>query len=1044
MDPLADLPSPGEEFNIQLQELMKHSDMTNEEQKKIVTALLEGNQDIFTKQLRRPGTAKLTPFSVDVQGHNAVRKRAYRTSQSEKKVIKEEIDKMLKAGVIKPYTSAWTAPVVLVTKKDGCIRFCTDYRGLNAVTKKDSHPLPRVKDIFDQLGKAKYFSTMDMTTGFWQNPVDEKSQELLAFISDFGIYTYNVMPYGVKNGPPVFQRNMEVLLSGLTWLCCLVYVDDIVVYSETFEQHIKDLQLVFDRIKKADMFLKLSKCKFVRQELPFLGHIVSKDGVKPDASKISAVANWPVPTKVKQVQQFLGLAGYYRSFVYNFANIAIPLYKLVAKDVKWNWTEECSKSFEHLKKSLCSAPLLIFPDFNKEFVVSTDASDIALGGILSQIDCNGKERVVAYYSRTFKDAELNYHTTEKECLAVISCVREWRSYIYGSSFKVITDHSALKWLMNMKDGTPRLLRWAMALQEYDMEIHHKPGKLHSNVDCLSRPPIAEYICTISDENSNNKDILKDVGQSQRKDNYLKGIIDYIEKGVLPTNKVEAANIVHKSNGMEIIKGKLYLKIKEDGDIHWKLVVPENLTYELFEDNHNGLLGGHRSDKSTYQRMELKYWWRGMYRDIEKWTSQCDICQERKHPTHPIRMEMKSIAISRPMEMIGMDITGPLPVTERGYKYLLTYVDYFTKWAGATPLKEITAEAVASAFYNNIITIHGAPEKLMSDRGAQFMSQVIQDVNRLHNIKKVSTTAYHPQTDGLTEKWNASLLNMLSCYCSENQSDWDLYVCTAVMAYNMTPHSTTKYTPFFMMHGREARSPFEVSHELFYPDERYQVEEFKTELSKRLLKAYKSAASNIQKAQLSQSNQYNKKVNNIQLKVGDKVLLFTPTLGEGRTRKLARHFTGPYTITQLLSSENVQIKSDSNENDVQRVHINRLKVYKGESQQLDPEHYEIQSIIRQRKVKGKIQYLIKWKGWTNKYNSWILAQDLNAPEILQQFHRRQKQSTTPDTPNKANSKQTVGSSKHTSSVKGIQPATVSPAATTVTRSGRQVVVPQRSL
>ncbi len=423
---------------------------------------------------------------------------------------------MFGKDVIQKSNSPWSSPVTLVLKPNGKWRFCIDYRKLNGITRKDNHPLPRNDAIFDKLGGSKWFSTMDMASGYWQIGMDEKDIEKTAFITHEGLYEWKVMPFGLTNAPATFQRTMQLVLGELFYTIAPVYIDDIIVHSETFEDHIRDLEEVFEKIRIANLKFGPEKCKFCFQEIKFLGHIIGKDGIKTDPAKIEKVKNYPRPVNITQLRGFLGLAKYYRKYIKDFAKLAKPLNDLTKgfkskpletrdgikmkrkksekeknrenEEFMNNWEEKQEEAFKLLKEKLVTAPILIYPDFRKEFILYTDASKIALGAILHQKGDDGKEHVIAYENKTLNKAEQNYSTTELECLAVVWAVEKFDYYLEGNKFKIITDHTALKWLFNKKEPKGRIARWIIRIQPYicNMEVIHKSGRKHMNADALSR------------------------------------------------------------------------------------------------------------------------------------------------------------------------------------------------------------------------------------------------------------------------------------------------------------------------------------------------------------------------------------------------------------------------------------------------------------------------------------------------------------------------------------------------------------------------------
>jgi hypothetical protein len=457
-----------------------------EEQAAKFHGLMEQYQDLLAWTSEDLGRTNLVYHSIDTGNAKPVRQRWYRTSRAEQQFISEEIRRMLKQGLIEKSRSEWTSPVVLVRKKNGKLRFCVDYRQLNQLTKKDLYPLPRIDDMLDALGNVSWYTSLDLASGYWQVEVRPEDRDKTTFITQYGTYRFIVMPFGLCNAPATFQRLMNEVLEGILWDFVVVYLDDLNVYSATFDQHLEHLRAVFERLRSAGLKLNPEKCYFAKHELAFLGYLISAEGIHTDPAKIEKVKEFPVPRNVTQLRGFLGLASYYRRFIKDFSKIANPLNKLLRKDAPFVWAAAQQQSFDLLKTHLTQAPILAYPKFDQEFLLLTDASTLGLGAILAQKDEEEMERVVAYASRTLNKAEKNYSATELECLAVVWAIGHFHPYVHGKRFTLITDHSALRYLFNSATPTGRLARWVMKLQPYDFKIIHRAGKKHTNVDSLSR------------------------------------------------------------------------------------------------------------------------------------------------------------------------------------------------------------------------------------------------------------------------------------------------------------------------------------------------------------------------------------------------------------------------------------------------------------------------------------------------------------------------------------------------------------------------------
>ena len=469
---------------------------------------LSPNQQRDLKELKKefadvisdiPGRTDVIEHSVDTGEASPVRLPPYRIPQALRDTLREEIKEMLTQGIIVPSTSEWAAPIILVPKKDGSKRLCVDFRRLNHVTKADPYPIPRVEELIDRLGNAKYITALDLTKGYWQVPVEKESQKKTAFITPFGKYEFTTMPFGLMGAPSTFQRLMDKVLEDVHQFAA-AYLDDVIIHSDTWEQHVQHLTYVFQNLRKAGLRIKEKKCQFAKNCCNYLGHVVGEGKVRPEICKIEAVRNFKRPQTKKEVRAFLGLAGYYRRFIKDFATIAAPLSDLTKASAsnKVEWKEEQNKAFVELKKRLTAEPILRNPDFSIPFILQTDASDLGIGSVLTQVDDQGEEHPVAFASRKLLPRERRYAAVEKECLAVVEGIRTFRVYLEGRHFQVQTDHRSLEYLHKMRDSNGRLSRWSLYLQPYDFSINHRPGRQNGNADGLSRENSAPTIADLKE------------------------------------------------------------------------------------------------------------------------------------------------------------------------------------------------------------------------------------------------------------------------------------------------------------------------------------------------------------------------------------------------------------------------------------------------------------------------------------------------------------------------------------------------------------------
>ena len=525
-----------------LWDIVQRADDLTKSEGETLFSLLLSFEDVFATDSGDLGHATVVKHTIDTGSAQPIRQPPRRLPPHRREQARELIGDMLKKDIIQPSISPWSSPVVLVKKKDNSLRFCVDYRKVNGVTRRDAYPLPRVEDTLDTLAGSNWFTTLDLLSGYWQVELDERDREKTAFSTQEGLYEFKVLPFGLTNAPATFQRLMDMVLAGLQWSHCLVYLDDVIILGRTFQEHLSSISQVLQRLRSAGLKVKPSKCELLKRKVYFLGHIVSEKGVAADPAKTEKVASWPTPTTCRQVQQFLGLANYYRRFVQGFATISKPLHRLTEKNHPFKWTMECQQAFDTIKKKLVSPPVLAFPDYTKKFILDTDASDTGIGAVLSQVQDDGSERVVAYASRLLSKAERRYSVTRRELLAVVVFVSHFRQYLLGQSFLLRTDHNSLAWLQNFRNPEGQLARWLERLEEYSFTIQHRPGQRHLNADALSRRPHQEGEAVNVVSSHNDEVDLSLLGKSkqelralQLEDPILKFVLEAKEKGECPTS-----------------------------------------------------------------------------------------------------------------------------------------------------------------------------------------------------------------------------------------------------------------------------------------------------------------------------------------------------------------------------------------------------------------------------------------------------------------------------------------------------------------------------
>lgn len=893
------------------------SKLTQGERSTLLNTLTK-NEAIFASRDEDVGRTSLIKHHINTGDHPPSRQHPYRASRMERDLISSKIKEMLSQGIISPSSGPWAAPVILVKKKNGEFRFCVDYRKLNRVTVKDVYPLPRIDDTLDALGGAKWFSALDLKNGYWQIEVDSKDREKTAFVTPGGLYQFNVMPFGLCNAPATFERLMDNILRSLCWEVCLCYLDDIIIFSEDFVEHVSRIERVLDCLKHAGLTLNKKKCRFAFRELTVFGHVVSSKGISPDPEKIEPVIKFPIPKNIRHVRSFIGICSYYRRFIPDFSKIAHPLHSLLHKDCKFIWGSEQQEAFETLKTRLTSFPILSYFDPKRETILNTDASGHGIGAVLAQT--HGKdEKPIAYASRTLSEAERNYSTTERECLAVVWAITKFRPYLFGKCFTVVSDHHSLCWLSTLKGPSGRLARWALKLQEFDMIVKYKSGKKHQDADALSRCPLGDdltgetkavlSICAISVEECQN-------------DHFIKSILDGL--------KTRDTCQLSMNQNFTVKDGLLYKKNPSAVGSPWLLVVPDSQVRKILADLHDHPTSGHLGITKTYGRIKNKFFWPNMYKNTRSFVKTCRSCQSRKHPTRkpPGLLQPIPTALT-PFQRVGIDLLGRFPTSSHGNKWIVVCTDYHSKYAETAALSRATAEEVADFLLHSVILRHGAPRSVLSDRGSQFTSHIFRHILELCGSIQLKTTAYHPQTNGLTERLNRTLADMLSLYVDEDQKNWDSVLPFVTFAYNTAVQETTGYSPYFLLHGHDPCTFLDTMLPLPPNDYPESYDDYILQMVTKAEDTRILANQNNIASQNYSKSIYDKRHRMISYSPGDLVWVWTPVRRVGLSEKLIKQYYGPYKILARLSPITYEVEalnSRSRRTSKDIVNVSRLKPY----------------------------------------------------------------------------------------------------------------------
>ncbi|KAL0539505.1 hypothetical protein IC582_023720 [Cucumis melo] len=919
----------------------------------MIRNLLAKNRIIFELPKGLPPKRAVDHRILIQEGQNPINVRPYKYGYIQKGEIERLVSEMLQAEIIRPSRSPYSSPVLLVKKKDGGWRFCVDYRKLNQVTIADKFPIPVIEELLDELHGAEVFSKLDLRSGYHQIRMKEEDIEKTAFRTHEGHYEFLVMPFGLTNAPATFQSLMNQIFRPFLRRFVLVFFDDILIYSKNITDHEKHLGVVFNVMKDNQLFANEKKCVIGHSRINYLGHWISKKGVEADGEKVKSMVNWPQPTSVSELRGFLGLTGYYRRFVKNYGNIAAPLTKLLQKN-GFHWGEDATAAFDSLKQAMISVPVLALPDFSLPFIIETDASGTGLGAVLSQ-----NHRPIAYFSQKLSPRAQAKSIYERELMAVVMAVQKWRHYVLGRKFTIISDQKALKFLLEQREVQPQFQKWLTKLLGYDFEILYQPGLQNKAADALSRVKLPAEFHSLMAHGLLDIDI---VTREVEKDEELQGIIEILKED--PDGK---ANYQWKAGNL-FYKGRLVLSRKS------------TLIPSLLHTFHDSVLGGHSGFLRTYKRMNGEIHWMGMKNDVKKYVEQCEICQRNKTEALTPAGLLQPLPIPNLiLEDWTMDFIEGLPKAG-GYDSIMVVVDRLSKMAHFIILKHpFSAKQVAEKFVEEIISKHGIPNSIVTDRDKVFLSHFWKELFTAMGTSLKRSTAFHPQTDGQTERVNRCLETYLRCFCNEQPTKWHRCIPWAELWYNTTFHASAKTTPFQIVYGRPP-PPL-----VRYGDIKSNNNSVEQLLKERDL-VISALKENLRMAQNRMKKQADLHRRELKFKVGDEVYLkLRPyrqrSLARKRCEKLAPKFYGPYRIVEEIGEVAYRLNLPPEAIIHNVFHVSQLKLKMGNSHQVQhmppalTEEFELQVEpeavlgIRWNTDIGANEWLIKWKGLSDSEATW---------------------------------------------------------------------------
>lgn len=942
----------------------------------------------------------------------------YSMSHEELKELKKWLEENLAKGFIRASSSPAGAPVLFAKKPGGGLRLCVDYRGLNEGTIKNRYPLPLIRETLNNLSKAKWFTKLDVRGAYNLIRIAEGEEWKTAFRTRYGLYESLVMPFGLTNAPADFQRYINDVLSPFLDEFCTAYLDDILIYSDTLEEHKLHVEQILRLLSANGLHLKPEKCEFHKHQVQYLGLVISRDGVKMDPKKVEAVREWGTPKNIKDVQAFLGFSNFYRRFIRDYSRVVTPLTRLTRKETPFIWTSECQDAFVSLKTAFTTAPILRHFDPDRHIVLETDASDYVSAGVLSQPDANGVLHPVAFYSKKHSPAECNYEIYDKELMAIVRSFEEWRPELESTAtpIQVLTDHRNLEYFMSTKLLNRRQARWSEFLSRFNFKIVYRPGKSGGKPDALTRrsgdlpqegderllhqsqtilkrenldlepltnPDLLTIKATVT-HNTSAPSLDSLWTEAYNSDPLPKEILSMLDNGTKYSRKISLAECKRNGNRLHY-RDRLY--------------VPDfiPLKLRLMQIHHDTPPAGHPGRSKTFELLSREYYWATMRQDVERYVRNCHICQRSRTSRHAPYGILRPLPVPhRPWQSISMDFVTGLPESN-GNDAIWVVVDRLTKMRHIVPCKtNIDAPGLAELFLQNVYRLHGLPETIISDRGSVFASEFWGRICERLGIERKLSTPFHPETDGQTERFNAVMEQYLRCYTNYLQDDWARWLPLAEFAANNHASETTGISPFFALYGKDPRFGFHQNTS-DNPDSIDDSTARKVGATMELI--HEHTRLEMARAQARYQEQADKhRLPAPNFSVGDKVWFDARNVQTTRPcKKLDYRRLGPYEIEAVISPYAYRLKlpADLKIHPVQSVSLLELadnNPYPGQIDLPPPpvivdneEEWQVDEVLDARIRYRRLEYLIKWTGYDRP--EWHPARNVNGLAAIDDFHRQ---------------------------------------------------------
>ena len=940
-------------------------------------------------------------------------KAIHNLSEKELEALREYLATYLEKGWIRPSTSSGGAPVVFFRKPDGSLRVAIDYRGLNSITVKNRYPLPLISELLDRLKDSKVFTKLDLRVGYNNVRIRDGDEWKTAFRTRYGLFEFLVMPLGLTNAPAAFQHFMNDVFRDVLDNFVVIYLDDILIFSKNPRDHERHVRLVLQRLKDQQLFCKLEKCSFEQDSVVFLGFVVSASGISMDTSKIQTILDWQTPTSIRDIQVFLGFAQFYRRFIRNFAQIAKPISDLTRTSLgtPFRWTPAAAAAFDHLKIAFCSAPVLIHADFEKPFVVETDASDFAIGMVLSQPGSDSEHlHPVAFLSRKLTDAEINYDTFDKEALAVYEAFEGWRHYLEGSPHPVtvFTDHSNLQYLTSTRTLSRREARWALYLSQFRIQLVVRPGRKNGKADALSRRPEFQLgpddplrlvntrplVNPVSARDENVEHTISSVSVAAGNPDFLGRLRSALDLDPI-AQSVRASLSTPSNNGREDTASWE----EEEGHLtrNGLLYLPTRaLQLEVLRTRHDSKIAGHMGRAKTHDLIARDFWWPTLWRDVKQYVRTCDSCARSKAPRHAPFGLLNPLPIpTRNWKAVSMDFITKLPISNT-WDSILVVVDRRSRQTHLEPCREaMSAKEVADLYIRAVYRYHGLPDTLVSDRDTKFVAHFWRELQKHLGTKLNMSSAFHPQTDGMPENRNQTIEAYLRNFISYHQDDWADLLPFCEVAINNAQSTSTGTSPYYLNYGFHPRFDF-------LPRREPTIAPAADDFARHLAEISEEAQIELQRAQdlqVKYANQHRLPAPN--LKIGDKVWLLRRNVKTARpSDKLDFKRLGPFSIEAQINPVAFKLKLPEQLKIHPVFHVSLLEPHVADPapdrKQPQPPpivmddnlEWEVKEILDSKFLRRRLYYLIDWLGYDISERSWEPADHVaNAPEAVRAFHTK---------------------------------------------------------